>query len=105
MLADLRPDEGLVMVTNPSRRRIVMNRKLMRVTLLLAAVCLTILAVAPEAQACFFPCTTEGETMYLQDGCCNIGLFGPTYRLRQYICHSGCFQRTNTFQCTNEACI
>ncbi|HEX4962902.1 MAG TPA: hypothetical protein VF173_18845 [Thermoanaerobaculia bacterium] len=83
-----------------------MNRKWMRVTLLLAAVFLSLAAVAPDAQACLFSCTTEGDTMNLQDGCCNVGLFGPTYRYRLYVCHSGCFQRTNTTKCSlTDPCV
>ena len=85
-----------------------MNRKWMRITLLLAAFCLTLAAVVPNAQAAcpiFLQCTTEGDTLYLQDGCCNIGLFGPTIRQRQYVCHNGCFQRTNTFQCLVDPCV
>jgi hypothetical protein len=85
-----------------------MQRKWTRITLLLAAVCLTLAAVVPNAQAAcpiFLQCTTEGDAMYRQDGCCNIGLFGPTIRERLYVCHDGCFQRTNTTQCLVDPCI
>jgi hypothetical protein len=85
-----------------------MNRKWIRIALLLAAVCLTGAAVAPNASAScllIFHCTTEGDTMYFQDGCCNVGLFGPTYRNRLYVCHNGCFQRTNTTKCTIDPCV
>jgi hypothetical protein len=82
-------------------------QKWTRITLLLAAVCLSLVAVVPNAQAAcpiFLQCTTEWDTMYLQDGCCTFGL-SPTIRQRQYICHSGCFQRTNTFRCTIDPCV
>jgi hypothetical protein len=85
-----------------------MNRKWTRVNLLLAAVCLTLIAAVPNASAaCLLPfqCTTEGDTMYFQDGCCNIGAFGPTVRNRLYVCHSGCFQRTNTTMCALDPCV
>lgn len=85
-----------------------MNRKWTRVPLFLAAIFLTLAAVAPNASAaCLitFQCTNEGEYMYFQDGCCNVGLFGPTYLNRLYVCHNGCFQRTTTTQCTIDPCV
>ena len=79
----------------------------MRISLLLAAVCLTLAAAAPNASAAclsIFQCTTEGETMYFQDtGCCNITT--PTIRNRLYVCHNGCYQRTNTTMCTIDPCV
>ena len=85
-----------------------MNRKWTRVTLFLAAIFLTLAAVAPNASAAcliIFQCTNEGQGMYFQDGCCNVGLFGPTYLDRLYICHNGCYQRTTTTRCTIDPCV
>jgi hypothetical protein len=80
-----------------------MRRVCTRVFLLSLVVCFSLVATRP-ASACLLTCSTEGETIWLSDGCCPGLLFGPTERLREYVCHLGCYQVTSTTQCTNQAC-
>ena len=84
-----------------------MNRKWIRVTFLLAAFCLTLVAAAPDASASCpitLRCTTEGDVTVRQVGCCTLA-FGPMIKTQLYVCHNGCFQASGSPQCTVDPCV